>query len=165
MQNKRAQVTLFIILAIFLFAIIFILTVFYFPTMKEYFGIGQNSGSLEGIKSNLDSCLENVSIGALDLYGFDTEFIDAYITNNLPICFDKFLYTLSKKYQVKSDLKEIKVDADANNIFISANYPITLSKEDSSIILGSFNFNVHKKETLALITDERCYLLENKKFY
>lgn len=166
MLKKRGQVTLFIIIAILIVAGIFL---FFYIKNKTSLLSPTIPKDIQPIYNFVQNCLENQTKEAISfaelrggiIYKNQEEFflqdkvpyynlqnisisrieseIGLYIDSGLTNCTSKIR---SSDYSISLDKPNSKVEIKENGVFVNINFPITLTKGESTIVIEDFSYRL-----------------------
>ncbi len=161
-ENKRAQVTLFVILGIVLVSAILIF--FAISKVNSENGISKPS-RIEGLKENVQDCLKNVSIDTVSKYGLSKNILEPKISSELTKCASSYINEIKKQYEITSELKSVSISVSDKEILIVADYPITSSTADSAFSVSVFSYSIPRESSISIDHDINCRVLTNEIIY
>jgi 3D (Asp-Asp-Asp) domain-containing protein len=160
---KKAQITIFLIVGLFL--LISLGFIFYFSGKTK---IENKYSTLDIAKekiqfaSKTQDCIEIQTKEAIDLYGLNIpeseEKISEYIENNLQTCANPDLWR-NLGLIVEEDRIRTNTEISGNWLFLKVNYPVKLQKEDISVEISDYSYNVRIKENKTMPVDRYGYLI------
>lgn len=101
--------------------------------------------AVDNIKFEEYDCLNQLSMKASGLYGFNEKLIEDYVFLNLRTCVNPIIQKYSKSFSVTSTLDSVIVNIDENMMNITAKFPITLTKENITRSIDSISYIYHLK--------------------
>lgn len=136
--GKKAQITIFIILAVLIVVAVLLIT-YISISLKPGDNLGiaglkmTASAAAKQMEDYMEKCLSDISIEALDTYGLDEEKVKFFITAKLETCAEKIISQYRNRFDITGKLNGINVSIDWEEIRIIADYPVNVRKDEISI--------------------------------
>lgn len=162
-HNKKAQVTIFIILAILI--VVGIVSYFSIKNFSDVDSKKTTDGVLSYAKSSIDECLKDKSIFAINTYGLNEILIDEYVENEIVSCVDGYLSKYVEDENINYSLEKVDVLLNDKSLSINMIFPIYLEKDGNVAEIRNFDFVFDLFYSENLKTDSDCVLTEDSSIF
>ena len=156
--DRRAQVTIFIIIGILL--VVSVGMVFYFSSISNKtstIDISTLSASeiTNQIEAQIDKCLNEKTIFAIDANGLDKTQIQNFLSQNLAACIQPTINKYNGVAEITPSSLSVIVNIDDEKIEITGNYPISVKKTDTQN-LNEFSLTLPRTISTNIATSPFC---------
>ena len=162
MTTKRAQVTLFIIIAIVIVGVV--VSGVYFITSSGRNNEVSPTTTLVQASTTLgqarDKCINDLSIAALDNYGLNQTLVQANLTGSFESCINPLIVKYQKVFDIKSLLNSVNVSVNNKEIIIFVDYTLNITKSGQSQELKSGPLVIQRLISKTLNHDANCIVSE-----
>ncbi len=150
MDQKRGQITLFIIVGILLVAI----SLFMFYPQKQDIVKQPTNFDTKPVKIFIDNCIKQSLENGIDDVGFhDSLLLENYLNNNIKTCTNNFVQFPGASILEEDIHSSVILTEDNLTLVINIDYPITITTESSETRFSAFYLNYALSSHLVLDTN------------
>jgi exopolysaccharide biosynthesis protein len=149
-MGKRGSISLFVILGVFILLVAWGA----FVGRPEISGQVQDEAAFAGVldraRSYVEVCLEQVTLDAVDAYGFigSERKISDHIDSNMLDCLNRFELISSLGNEVQYDEPISSVILSDNALNVEVYFPITLNSGDKKVTFERFAYNLQRRTSV-----------------
>jgi len=164
MINRKSQITAFVIIGIII--VLLIVGIFYFIRKTNNPGNSVTSSTTlseatENLQQARDKCISSLAIEALDDNGLQDQSVKEKLESDFENCINPLVEPYKKFFIVQTELNSINVSINNQEIVINVDYPITITKQNSSNKVKSNVLAFQRVISKNIKHDSNCIITED----